>query len=718
LAGAAPAAADTTDVAAFLHLLARAVRQVRTYPLTSATCLDAIAACHKALVARDAAESVFVRVTPRELLVGETAVGAGTIIEQELALRLHRARVGSLSIDGTALPRHLSRFCSDLIDVSERRDLAGTLADVLGEHGIDTIIADTAHRPEVLSIGAPAPALTELAAAERQRREALLADGGPPTHLYPPDKGWIRLDPTSKLDSVSLVDLAVLVESPVTLADMLMRLTGDEADALDGQDSALEKKFSEVTTLFASLDPRLAAVMFQRLAGAVLNLDPDRRTALLQRTILPGLLDGNVDGHVLKDFPDVTLAESLCLLLDLEAAAPEVISAALDRLELPDVRRDAMLPLLETQLRQRAAKDGAPDAGAGSSVDRRALELLRVETREGKSFADFMAFDLTIDDQAQAAIDGISAEIRATDTLARQLACLERLVRLEPNPGQTERLLARGSLLLAELEHARRWEDLAPWIVRHQELADRLAPQRPDVAAAISTALDDFCTPARVWALVEVSLAGEDTRAAAHAVADALGGRFVPAALALLEDSEAQALAAPLVDLMCAHAKRLAPGLAARIGRSGPVASRAIARVLGAAGPGYEKTLAPLLDRTADEAAARTALDALVRMGTPQAALIVSRQIQGGASWLRTAAEGALTRFPPSVVRTRLRELIGRRELLVGQPELGVRLIERAVAAGVDGLEPALTTLVSLRFRFWNMPLARLGRAARRQLTS
>ena len=73
---------------------------------------------------------------------------------------------------------------------------------------------------------------------------------------------------------------------------MLLRLTDDDISGPDAKQTALERKFSDVTRLFSALDPRLAQVMFGRLARAVLKLDPDRRNNLLQRTILPGLLDG------------------------------------------------------------------------------------------------------------------------------------------------------------------------------------------------------------------------------------------------------------------------------------------------------------------------------------------------------------------------------------------------------------------------------------------
>ena len=119
---------------------------------------------------------------------------------------------------------------------------------------------------------------------------ALTKKDAPVSYLYPPDKGWVRLDPGQSLDTVSLVDLVVLVEDPADVASMLLRLTDDDIPGVDTRQTALERKFSDVTMLFSALDPRLAQVMFGRLARAVLKLDPDRRNNLLQRTVLPGLL--------------------------------------------------------------------------------------------------------------------------------------------------------------------------------------------------------------------------------------------------------------------------------------------------------------------------------------------------------------------------------------------------------------------------------------------
>ena len=402
----------------FLQLLARAVRQFHTYPATSPLCTDAIAACRKALAGLDRGDRLALRVTPRELIVDDTGLGAGTIVEHELVRRLHRARVAGLDIDRAASPRDLSRLCTDVIRCDDHRD-EPTFAELLVEHGVDTIVARMAHRPEVLDLGLPPEPLRDFVDHDQRRRWATPATG-PVDYLYPPEKGWVRLDPAAGLDTISLVDLAVLVNDPGDMATMLLRLTDDDPIGAISGDQALEQKFGDVAMLFSALDGHLARVMFGKLARAVLAIDADRRTALLRRTILPGLLDGRAAGAVLRDFPDPDLAESLCLLLELETAAPEVVAAALNRLDLPVDRRQIVASLVDERLHAGTATSAGAAGAPDPSVDRYARRLVRVDATPGKSFAEFAAFDLSIDDQTAAAIAGTSQAIEATDTTLAQ----------------------------------------------------------------------------------------------------------------------------------------------------------------------------------------------------------------------------------------------------------------------------------------------------------
>ena len=101
-----------------------------------------------------------------------------------------------------------------------------------------------------LSIAPPPAHVADLARHERERREVLLAAAGAVNYLYPPEKGWVRVDPSVPLDTVSLVELALLASTPSDLAAMLMRLTEGEQDV--AADDALARRYSDVAMLFAS----------------------------------------------------------------------------------------------------------------------------------------------------------------------------------------------------------------------------------------------------------------------------------------------------------------------------------------------------------------------------------------------------------------------------------------------------------------------------------
>ena len=66
-----------------------------------------IDACQRALVALDGREQLVFRVMPREVIVDEVGVGSGTIVEQELARRLHAASIAQVTIERSASGREL-----------------------------------------------------------------------------------------------------------------------------------------------------------------------------------------------------------------------------------------------------------------------------------------------------------------------------------------------------------------------------------------------------------------------------------------------------------------------------------------------------------------------------------------------------------------------------------------------------------------------------------
>jgi hypothetical protein len=700
-----------------LHLLARAVQQFHTYPPTSQMCVNAIDACQRALVTLDGREQVIFRVTPRELILDDIGVGAGTIVEHELARRLHSAAIAQVTIERAASTRELARFCFDLLQCDSRHGLEVSLLDLLEEHGVSRIALRAAHRPQVLEVRAPSAPIAGLIEHQRVVRDQQFATGGPVDHLYPPDKGWVRLDPTARFDQVSLVDLALLAQDPNTLAGMLLRLTEDDVSDAEGGEDALSRKFSDVATLFAALDPRVSRVMFGKLARAVLDLDPERRQTLLKKTILPGLLDGKIDGSVLKDFPDLDLAESLCLLLDLETAAPEVVTAALERLELSPERHAAVLPLVQDRADTRNHTK-AQDAG----LDAHAKKLTRIDRNKARTFAEFSSFDLSLDEATVSTLNWIRIAIGDTDIALTQLDCLTRLIRLEPNPELVQHFLHRSTKFVDVLERDERWAEIAIWLTRQRELAAGFRESRPDVTETITAVLAAFCTTHRAARLVE--LAGRDFngRAAADAIVEALGPDVGPAMLEALRRNAATTkdTGRAAVQLLCDHARLVAPALAGSLksqvdGEAEDVVHRAIARVLGCAGSGYEPALGSLLT-SRDEQTVREAFRSLAKIGTPRAASLVAAELNRNRGWIGSAAEQTLWHFPKHEADRQVRELLAQRDFVVRHPLVAGRLLDRVAQNGGANLTPILETLVPLRYRFWNPALVRVARQARTML--
>src|SRR4030095_8712364 len=96
------------------------------------------------------------RVAPRDLIIDEAHIGAGTVVEHELTRRLFKLRVAALEIECHATPRDLSRVCIDLVASEEPQASEGTFAGRLAEHGVGAIVPEMARRPVVMDVGVPA----------------------------------------------------------------------------------------------------------------------------------------------------------------------------------------------------------------------------------------------------------------------------------------------------------------------------------------------------------------------------------------------------------------------------------------------------------------------------------------------------------------------------------------------------------------------------------
>jgi hypothetical protein len=390
-------------------------------------------------------------------------------------------------------------------------------------------------------------------------------------------------------------------------------------------------------------------------------------------------------------------------------------------LDLSAERQAAMVPLLDARLKAREA--AAADSGRPTTLTRHARDLVRIDPAAGKSFADFAAFDLSLDDSAADVLTHIRSAVPATDLTGEQLTCLWHLICLEPNPEAVSAFLRRSFPLLSALEGSARGGELPGWLGAYRALADRLRDTRPDVADSIAAYLAAFCTPARAAWIADLALTEPDGKQAAGAVVEALGPAVAAPLVTLLEgDGDANATrrtptARPraVAQLLTEHAVLLGPALAPLLAQSTPGVVRTLLRVLGAAGAGYEEHLASYVSAR-DEATAREALRALARIGTARAASLVVAEIEKQRGSLSAAAEETLWHFPVHEAQRHTRELLGRRGFATKYPETTERLLDRAARSGAGDLQPVLEELAPLRFRIWNPSLARVARKAHAML--
>ena len=703
-------AAGKGAVADFLQLLARASHQFHTYPPTSPLCTDAVAACHAAFMALEIEEPMTLRVGKRELLVQDEGIGRGTVVEQQLWRPLHRARVAAVEIKPDVTLRDWSQFCPIVAASIRPPRHTASFAELLLEAGVGGIVARVNPRPETFDVGAPPAAMRVVVDRERMR-QASIPVSGPTQHLYPPDKGWVRLDPTVRYESLSLLDLTVLINEPAELASMLTRLIDEDASDDSSRTAALQHRYSDVVMLIGALDGRLARILFSKLSRAVLSLDSDRRRSLLKGAILPGLLDGRMNGDaVLWDFPDVDLAEALCLLLDLDAASPHVLSMAIDRLQLPDERRSTLAPLIKARLQNRRSAEQVKDGGF-AGFDGVAASLTRVTSDVAKNFSEFAAFDLAMSEQTATALAAVHDAIVATEAADAQIRCALSLARIEPNPGIVAATLARALPPLVELLRAERWEAVSHVVTELHAINARLQASRPDVAKTVRDVLVRFCNHDFIVRLSNLAGAVEGRPRAAAIVAVA-APYLAPAWLELLDGQTERARARQLVPLMCDYARAIAPAIAERLPILSVDAACAALTVLGAAGTGYEELIAEQV-KTGEERRGREAMRALARIASPRAAGLIVRHIEDGPPVVRPAAEEALWRLPLPLAFAKTHELLRRRDFVIHHPHTAARLLERAVQSADDGLDPVLEGLMSLRFHFWSPAVARVGAKAR-----
>jgi hypothetical protein len=108
----------------------------------------------------------------------------------------------------------------------------------------------------------------------------------------------------------------------------------------------------------------------------------------------------------------------------------------------------------------------------------------------------------------------------------------------------------------------------------------------------------------------------------------------------------------------------------------------------------------------------REVLRSLARIGTPEAAALVSAQVHTRKDWVASAAEQTLWHLPPAEAQREVRALLLRRDFALHHPEVAARLLDRLAQTSTAGLDETLRAMAGFRYRFWKPSQMRLGRKA------
>lgn len=713
---ARPQAESTDDLRAVLQALARTILNFRRYPHNSPLCTESVRETHTALLRIRHHDTLVFQVNADGVFYDECLI-PDVLIKAELAARLHRADVSLLEIDRDATPRDITQFARELAKLDTIRDNTESFSMVLSGKGLERIKVTVIRRVEVVRTQTITAQRAALITECQRQREIATQDEAAVGHLFTPETGWVRIDPGLELEKVEIADLAVLVGDPKVLARALFRLSDESviegSDA--GHDEALVQKFSEVARLYASFEPQIMELMFKRLAESVLDLEPGLRKRLLRMTVLPGLLDDTIDGSVMRHFPDIDIADSLALLLDLQIAAPEVVSVGLERLDLGHDRSAAIAPLLEERIEahRNAEPEADEDEGPGD-LEGRTHQLLQVDGSVTKDFSEFTAFDLSVDRSTAYELVDILMQIKQTDSVTMELACQRNLLRVTADPDVAEATLDRAYQLLLGLERSGRLADLATWAGHLEALIDRDPEEWGDTSELLVEMLTRCCSIDMLIRLARVDVEDPDEALKqGAAVLAGFGTAAAAAGLNALETMEDRSVRRRVVRMLCMAARSVAPQLSHYINHSEWYVARNIVAIVGHAGPGYETQLSNMLEYPHPKVV-REAFLSLNRAGTIEAVDVVIGKLAHDSPEVRALAEEAIWRFESRLSHEKVVALLRHEPFVYRYPQLAKRLIDRGAELRMNGLAEAVKPLRRLRFQFWQPRLRRLGSSARK----
>lgn len=656
-------------------------------------------------------ETLVIDVTNEGLMTDGEELVCNRGPERALAIALRRTYVSTLEIRAGTPTSDFRQLCALLAYPDQLLDRVEELPEILSERGVTHIVAHMVSTHRTIDGGTVPSTLLDLLERQRDRRgqtrRGELVEGG-----------WIRLDPSVPLDRVTLEDLPLLLRDAPSLGLALHRMAGRKNEELSaGQ--ALLAYYGEITRLYDACDASVSETLFRRLADVVRQLPDEARLGLMKREVLPDLVDGRRSGTILRHFAEEEVADSLWLLLDLGVGGIEMLTAGLANLDLPEENLAGVVDRVTRRLRDEEAADdewaewisraaatrdwsGEPDRVAAPVAGR-----LRMKSDTDGDFLTLRSFDLSVDAETAALLDGVVERIAAGDPTSIMLQSCADILRLGADPSVAHSVMRRSRGLFFDLESRGDIGALADWLARFARVARGHDAHDGEIAAIIRDVLDQYVTPEFIHRVAALPPDGEAEPPLVTIICE-MGETGVGALIDSLATESDRAARSRLLTALQPRASDIAADLVDYLSHPKWYVVRNVLMLLGHAGPGWEDDVAGAIEH-GHPRVIREALLGLSRIGTRAALRHTERALRHDSDAVRSQAGEAVFRFDPTLSHSVVQEALHDRQLARLHPGLLHRLLVAADKRDLGGLVRASRLLRWQVLAVWNAERRALG---------
>jgi len=688
------------QIECFVAALARSLHAFVTYPRRSPARDDVVLSVQKALQDCNT-RKVILHVTSEGLRFEGENLGVSGSVERGLVLLLRRAFVAALEFATTASTRDIAQFCELLAAPDILLEHTEEFSEILKNRGVKTILVHVISSHQTIEVGEISADRLTLVEQSRDRSEAETSRSGAA------EGGWVRVDPAVCLDRLEMAELPLVLPDAAHVAVALRQLNGRRRESMN-PDEAFVKHFQHVAALYESVGPKVANGLFSALADTICELPEQLKASLLQDELLPALVDGNQISRVLGYLPDTEIAGALPALMEMGFGGVEMLSIGLSNLELSEDREARLLQLLDEQL-ESPSTSGRTEDDLIDEAPVRTDSLLTLKADTGHELAPLTGFDLSVDDVAAARFEDLVSQVQATDMVRTTLSCHADLVGLVADPSVVTGILRRSRGLFIDLESRGCLQTLADAVEQFAPIASGLDETTDEIVFLVQRFLAERITPEFVRSHA-IQQDPEANRALARILA-ALGDEGADLIVATLQSESDRKVRRQVLKATRECVGAVSPGLVAHLRNPNWYVVRNVLNLLGHAGPGYESSIASCLEHE-NPKVLREAMLALARIGSSGALTLTCGAIKNESRAIRERAADTIWRYPTAMAHYAVRDVLVDHDWLLGNPELGRRLIKASARRNLSGLSELVQSLGRWRFAFWNRRRMALGRQA------